>query len=73
MNPRQEKAHIKNQILEVLKRSRSAKYDVMVASFCLETGFNKKTIEQIFEDMVKVRFIRIDKGIITLMNKDDPL
>ena len=71
MNPRQEKTQIKNSVISLLKDRKSAKWDVLLASYQLETGFNEKTLSNIFTNMIKVGFIRVDKGIVTLVKSRD--
>ena len=73
MDSRIKKTEIKDSVLEVLKVNGSGDWKTMIASYSLETGFNKNTIEEVFKDMIQVKLIRVDAGVVTLMNKDDPL
>lgn len=72
MDSRVKKTEIKDSVLEVLKVNGSGDWKTMIASYSLETGFNKNTIEEVLKDMIQVKLIRVDVGIVTLINKTDP-
>lgn len=73
MDNRTKKSEIKDSILQILKHNGSGKMPVMIASYCLETGFKNSTIEQIFIDLISVGLINIKGDIVTLGKTTDTM